>query len=95
MIYLLKRILPERMYGMCRDDLTVGMGDYGKSVIGVSLMSVSVGDIIRTTTTNPEGGIGTFKPTMVNVDRDEIQNRLFYYKPLNVGSSMHDKQSIS
>jgi len=37
------------------------------NVIGVSIMSVSVGDIMRTTTTNPEGGIGTFKPTLVNI----------------------------
>lgn len=36
------------------------------NVLGLSIMSVDVGDLIRTTTDNPEG-IGTFKPRFLNM----------------------------
>jgi hypothetical protein len=37
------------------------------NVIGVSLMNTSFGDITRTTTQNPEGGLGTFSPNFMNI----------------------------
>ncbi|GIV34008.1 MAG: hypothetical protein KatS3mg031_1543 [Chitinophagales bacterium] len=43
---------------------------FGKSkanVLGISLMSFDFGDIQRTTTSNPEGGLGTFKPQFFNI----------------------------
>jgi outer membrane protein OmpA-like peptidoglycan-associated protein len=38
------------------------------NVIGLSIFSLNVGDLARTTVNNPEGaGLGTFKPTFINV----------------------------
>ncbi len=37
------------------------------NVIGVSIMNTSFGAIMRTTTTNPEGGLGTFNPSFLNI----------------------------
>lgn len=37
-----------------------------KSVLALSLMSFSLGDIQITTVDNPEGGIGTYKPQFIN-----------------------------
>lgn len=37
-------------------------------VIGVGVMSMDFGDIDITTTENPEGGIGTFSPSYLNMD---------------------------
>lgn len=40
----------------------------GKSnVVGVSIQSVNFGSIERTTTTNPDGGLGSFKPNFLNI----------------------------
>ncbi|MFM2208169.1 MAG: hypothetical protein RL213_2144 [Bacteroidota bacterium] len=45
--------------------LTQKVGESG--VMGVSIMSMAFGDIDVTTTTLPEGGIGTFKPQFINI----------------------------
>ncbi|TXC78811.1 PorV/PorQ family protein [Luteibaculum oceani] len=37
------------------------------SVIGFNVVSMDFGDITRTTTDQPDGGIGTFSPTMTNI----------------------------
>jgi outer membrane protein OmpA-like peptidoglycan-associated protein len=38
------------------------------NVMGVSIFSLNVGDLYRTTVNNPEGsGLGTFKPTFINI----------------------------
>lgn len=37
------------------------------NVIGVSLMNTNFGDIQRTTTSNPEGGLGTYSPNFMNI----------------------------
>jgi opacity protein-like surface antigen len=47
--------------------LAYAMGKHKENVLGVSFMSVGVGDIERTTITSPEGGIGTFKPSFMNI----------------------------
>ncbi len=46
--------------------LTQRMGE--TSVIGLSIMSVDLGDIPITTTDLPEGGIGTFSPQFMNLN---------------------------
>ena len=38
------------------------------SVLGLSLMSFSLGEVMETTTDSPDGGIGTFKPTLMNIN---------------------------
>ncbi|MDX2002273.1 MAG: PorV/PorQ family protein [Chitinophagales bacterium] len=49
---------------------TVGIAQkFGKdksNVIGFNLNNIQFGEIDRTTTTNPEGGLGTFKPSYLN-----------------------------
>ena len=35
---------------------------------GLSVMSMNFGEIERTTTENPDGGIGTFKPSLMNIN---------------------------
>lgn len=47
--------------------LAQSLGKHRENVLGVSIMSVGVGEIERTTVINPEGGIGTFKPTFMNM----------------------------
>ena len=37
-------------------------------VAGLSVMSMNFGEIERTTTENPDGGIGTFKPSLMNIN---------------------------
>ena len=37
-------------------------------VAGLSVMSMSFGEIKRTTTENPDGGIGTYKPSLMNIN---------------------------
>ena len=37
-------------------------------VAGLSVMSMSFGEIQKTTTENPDGGIGTFKPSLMNIN---------------------------
>lgn len=37
-------------------------------VAGLSVMSMSFGEIQRTTTENPDGGIGTYKPSLMNIN---------------------------
>ena len=37
-------------------------------VSGISVMSMSFGEIDRTTTENPDGGIGTYKPSLMNIN---------------------------
>ena len=37
-------------------------------VAGLSVMSMSFGDIEKTTTENPDGGIGTFRPSLMNIN---------------------------
>lgn len=38
------------------------------SVLGLSVMSLNMGEIDRTTTESPDGGLGTFKPSMMNIN---------------------------
>ena len=38
------------------------------SVLALSFMSFSIGEIMETTTDNPDGGIGTFKPNLMNIN---------------------------
>jgi hypothetical protein len=42
-------------------------GKHKENVVGVTFTSVDLGEIERTLTTNPEGGVGTFKPTFLNI----------------------------
>ena len=37
-------------------------------VAGLSVMSMNFGEIQKTTTENPDGGIGTFKPSLMNIN---------------------------
>jgi hypothetical protein len=37
-------------------------------VAGLSVMSMSFGEIEKTTTENPDGGIGTYKPNLMNIN---------------------------
>lgn len=37
-------------------------------VAGLSVMSMNFGEIQRTTTENPDGGIGTYKPSLMNIN---------------------------
>lgn len=37
------------------------------NVLGVTIMNTSFGDITRTTTQNPEGGLGTYSPNFMNI----------------------------
>ena len=37
-------------------------------VAGMSVMSMNFGEIERTTTENPDGGIGTYKPSLMNIN---------------------------
>ena len=53
----------------------IGINNFGfaqkvgeSSVLGVSIMSMSFGDFPVTTTELPEGGIGTFTPTYLNIN---------------------------
>jgi len=53
----------------------IGINNFGfaqkvgeSSVLGVSVMAMSFGDLPITTTELPEGGIGTFSPTYVNIN---------------------------
>jgi hypothetical protein len=39
----------------------------GNNVIGLSIQALNLGDIERTTTANPEGGVGTYKPAFINI----------------------------
>lgn len=39
----------------------------GSSYLGISMVSFNFGDIMRTTTDNPDGGIGTFSPRFNNI----------------------------
>ena len=38
------------------------------SVLGLSFMSFNLGEIMETTTDSPDGGIGTFKPNLMNIN---------------------------
>ena len=38
------------------------------SVLGLSFMSFSIGEIPITTTQNPDGGLGTYKPNLMNIN---------------------------
>jgi len=53
--------------GMSISNLAIGqnLGDIG--VLGVNLMSFGYGDIPISTTSSPEGGIGTYKPNFLNL----------------------------
>lgn len=42
-------------------------GEEKENAIGVSFMSLDFGEIERTTTSQPEGGLGTFKPSFFNI----------------------------
>lgn len=46
--------------------LTQKVGE--SSVIGLSIMSMNFGDIDKTTIPNPDGNIGTFSPTLMNIN---------------------------
>ncbi len=43
------------------------LGERNTNAIGVSVSSFNVGDIEKTTVQQPEGGIGTFNPSVVNI----------------------------
>lgn len=43
------------------------LGKFKENVLGVTFTSVDLGEIERTLTTNPEGGIGTFSPSFLNI----------------------------
>lgn len=45
--------------------LAYSLGDVG--VLGVNIMSLGFGEITRTTTADPEGGLGTYKPSFINM----------------------------
>lgn len=53
--------------GMSISNLAIGqnLGEVG--VLGVNLMSFGYGEIPISTTTSPEGGIGTYKPSFLNL----------------------------
>ena len=53
--------------GMSISDVAIAqnLGEVG--VLGVNLMSFGYGEIPITTTTSPEGGIGTYKPNFLNM----------------------------
>ncbi len=53
--------------GMSISNLAIGqnLGDIG--VLGVNIMSFGYGEIPISTTSSPEGGIGTYKPNFVNM----------------------------
>lgn len=44
------------------------------NVIAVTVSSFNFGEIQRTTTTNPEGGVGTFKPSFFNIGLSYARN---------------------
>ena len=46
--------------------LAVRVGE--SSVLGLSFFSLNPGTIMETTTDNPDGGIGTFKPSLLHID---------------------------
>ena len=46
--------------------LAVRVGE--SSVLGLSFFSLNPGSIMETTTENPDGGIGTFKPNLMNIN---------------------------
>ncbi len=45
----------------------LGKQDENANVISLSFMALDFGEIERTTTSNPEGGLGTFKPQFFNI----------------------------
>jgi opacity protein-like surface antigen len=47
--------------------LAQGFGKHKENVVGVSFTSVNLGEIERTLVNNPEGGVGSFKPTFLNI----------------------------
>ena len=46
--------------------LAVRVGE--SSVLGLSFFSMNPGTVMETTTENPDGGIGTFKPSLLHID---------------------------
>ena len=46
--------------------LTARVGE--SSVLGLSLMSFNLGTVEQTTTESPDGGIGTYKPNLLNIN---------------------------
>jgi hypothetical protein len=48
----------------------------GRSAIGLSIMAFDFGDIERTTIDNPDGGIGTFSPTFLNINASYAREML-------------------
>lgn len=62
--------------------LSQSLGKEGSGgVIGLTFVSFSLGDIEITTIDNPDGGLGTFSPTMLNINltyaKAMIQDRIF------------------
>ncbi len=47
--------------------IAMPFGKTKDSFFGVTMISLNVGDIERTTYTNPEGGLGTFSPRFMNI----------------------------
>lgn len=45
--------------------IAYGLGDVG--VLGVNIMSFGFGEIVRTTENSPEGGLGGYKPSFINM----------------------------
>lgn len=79
--------------GMSISDLAVAhnLGEVG--VLGVNIMSFGFGEIPITTTTSPEGGIGTYKPNFLNLS---IGLGHTFSKNMNAGLSVtYINQSIS
>lgn len=65
----------------------IGLNSFGLSqrvgesgVLGLSIMSMDFGDIAITTADQPEGGLGTFSPTFINIGLSyskEFSNRIY------------------
>lgn len=53
--------------GISMNSLALGQRVGGSSVLGISMTSMSFGDLPITTTTNPGGGQGTFRPQFMNI----------------------------
>lgn len=79
--------------GMSISNLAVAhnLGEVG--VLGVNIMSFGFGDIPITTTSSPEGGIGTYKPSFLNMS---VGLGHTFSKNMNAGLSVtYINQSIS
>ena len=60
------------LMGVGNDTRIVSFGALARvgesAVLGLSFMSFSIGEIMVTTVENPDGGIGTYKPSLMNIN---------------------------